>query len=185
MEHGYKDTLIPKKNLTSIEKGYDTDYASTSKLPTSRLPLQNPFKGKILRKTNGIINENPYYKELNKKTINSSSSTAELSDGKIIRKSDIAIPKSNSSKIRSFKGNSSFPYFPKHNVEVGQKLEKPRRQNKPRILQPRTRHQLESGSSDNNTRTRVSRPSSNLLEDNLPDQRREQLLHVTLPRTNL
>ena len=92
--------------------------------------------------------------------MNSFSSTVELSDGKIIRKSDIAIPKSNYSKIRSFKGNNSFPYFPNHKVEVGQKREKPRRQNKPRILQPRTRHQLESGSSDNNTWTRVSRPSS-------------------------
>ena len=44
----------------------------------------------------------------------------ELSDGKIVRKLDFAIPKSNSSKIRSFKGDISFPYFPNHIVEVGE-----------------------------------------------------------------
>ena len=43
VEDGYKDTLISKKNLTSAEKGNDTDYPSTSKLSTSRLPLQSPF----------------------------------------------------------------------------------------------------------------------------------------------
>ena len=160
MEDAYKDTLIPRKNLTLTEKVYDIDYASTSKTPTSRLPLQSPFKGKTLRKTIEIINGNPNYKELNKKIMNSSSSTVELSDGKIVRKSDIVIRKSNSSKIRSFKGNVLFPHFPNHNFEVGQKGMKPRRQNKPRILKPRTRHQIESGSSDNNTRTRVLRPSS-------------------------
>ena len=29
VKDGYKDTLIPKKNQPSTEKGYDTDYAST------------------------------------------------------------------------------------------------------------------------------------------------------------
>ena len=43
VEDGYKDTLISKKNMTPAEKGYDTDYPSTSKLSTSRLPLQSPF----------------------------------------------------------------------------------------------------------------------------------------------
>ena len=56
VEDAYKDTLIPKKNLTSTEKGYDTDYASTAKTTTSRLPLQSLFKGKILRKTNERVN---------------------------------------------------------------------------------------------------------------------------------
>ena len=92
--------------------------------------------------------------------MHSSSLTVELSDGKIVRKSDIALPRSNSSKIRSFKDHILFPHFPNHNVEIGEKRKKPRRMNKPRMLQPRTRHLIESGSSDNNTRTRVSRPSS-------------------------
>ena len=82
-----------------------TDYATTSKTLTDRVPLQSSLKGKILQKTNGTINRDPFYKELNKRIINSSTSTVELSDGKIIRKSDIAIPKSNSTKIRPFKGN--------------------------------------------------------------------------------
>ena len=177
--------LISKKtsdlpSLTPSEKGYDTDYASTSKSPTSRLPLQSLFKGKILWKTNGSINENPFFKELNKKIINSSSSTVEQCDRKINRKSDIAIPQSNFSKIRSFKGNISFPYFPNHNVEVGQKCEKPRRQNKPRKLQPRIRHQIELGSSDNNKRTRVSRPSSKSTRRQPPQTKK-----VTTPTSYL
>ena len=105
LENGYKDNLIAKKNQAPSEKGYDTDYAPTSKTHTDRIPLQSPFKGKILRKTNGTINRDLFYKELNKRIINSSTSTAELSDGKLIPKSDIAIPKSNSTKIRPFKGN--------------------------------------------------------------------------------
>ena len=52
VEDGYKDMLIPKKSLTPAEKGHDTDYASTSKPSSSRAPLQRPFKGKILPKTN-------------------------------------------------------------------------------------------------------------------------------------
>ena len=86
-EDGYKDNLIWKKNQPASEKGYDTDYAATSKTHTDRVHLQSPFKG-VLRKTNGTINRDPFYKELNKRIINS---TVELSDGKIIRKSDIAI----------------------------------------------------------------------------------------------
>ena len=159
VEDGYKDTLIPKKNLTPAEKDYDTEYASTSKRSSSRTPLQSPFKGKILRKTNESINGNPFYKELNKKIINTSSTIVGLSDGQIIRKSDIAIPQSNSSKIHCFKGNISFPYFSNHDVEVSQKREKIWRENKTRKQQPRTRKHVELGSSDNNTRTRVSRPS--------------------------
>ena len=85
--------------------------------------------------------------------------TVELSDGKIIRKSDIAIPISTSTKIRPFKGNISFPYFPNSNVEVGQKQEGTTR--KPRTKKPtnkRTR-QLDPTSSDNLARTRISGPS--------------------------
>ena len=91
VEDGYMDTLIPKKNLAPTEKRYDADYTSTSKTAITRIPKQHPFKGKILRKTNGSINGQPVYRELSKKIINSSTSTVELSDGK----TDIAIPKSN------------------------------------------------------------------------------------------
>ena len=85
LEDGYKDDLVAKKNQTPIEKGYYTDYASSSKIKSDRIPLQSPFKGKILRKTNGNINRDCFYKELNKRIINSSTSTVELSDGKIIQ----------------------------------------------------------------------------------------------------
>ena len=131
-EDGYKDNMISKKNQQASEKGCDTDYAATSKSHTDRIPLQSLFKGKILRKRNRTINRDPFFKELSKSIINSSISTVQLSDGKIIRKSDIAIPKSNSTKIRSFTGNFSFPYFPNINVEVGQKHESSRRQSKSR-----------------------------------------------------
>ena len=159
-EDGYKDGLISKKNQSPSEKGYDTDYATSLKTLTDRVPLQSPFRGKIPRKTNGTINRDPFYKEHNKRIINSSTSTVELSDGKIIRKSDIAIPKSNSTKIRPFKRSISFPYFPNSNAEVGQKHESSRRKSKPRKPQPKTRKQVELGSSDNLTKTRVSRSSS-------------------------
>ena len=144
-----------KKNQTPTENGYDTDYASSSKTKTDRITLHSPFKGKILRKTNGNINRDCFYKKLNKRIINSCTSTVELSDGKIIRKSDIAIPKSISTKIRPFKGNICFPYFPNSNVEVGQKQEWTRRKPKPRKPHPKTRKQVELASSDNLTRTRV------------------------------
>ena len=159
-EDGYNDGLISKKNQPPSEKGCDTDEATTSKTLTDRVPLQGPFKGKILRKTNGTINRDPFYKELNKRIIISSTSTVELSDGKIIKKSDITIPKTNSTKIRPFKGNISFPFFLNSNVELGQKHESSRRKSKPRKPQPKTRKQVDLGSSGNLTRTRVSGSSS-------------------------
>ena len=76
MGDGYKYTVIPKKNQTSLEKGYESDNPSPSKTSSSRLPLQNPFKGKLLWKTN----KNPFYKELKQKTLNTSSTTVKLSD---------------------------------------------------------------------------------------------------------
>ena len=75
LEDGYKEGLIAKKNQTPTEKGYDTDYTSSSKITPNRLPIKSPFKGKILRKTNGNINRDCFYKELNKRIINSSTST--------------------------------------------------------------------------------------------------------------
>ena len=152
--------MVPNKNQTPIEKGYDTDYASSSKIKSDRIPLQSPFKGKILRKTNSNINRDCFYKELNKRIIKSNTSTIELSDGKIRRKSDIAIPKSTSNKIRPFKGNISFPFFPNPNVEVGQKQEGSRRKPKPKKPMPSTRKQVELVPSDNLTRTCVSGTSS-------------------------
>ena len=111
IEDGYKDILISKKNQSPVEKGYELDYPPASKPSSSRLPLQSLFEGKLLRKTKKSINGNPFYKQLNQKIIIASKSTVELSDGKIIRKSDIAIPKSYSSTIRSLRGNISFPSF--------------------------------------------------------------------------
>ena len=156
LEDGYKDDLIAKKNQNPTEKGYDTDYASSSKITSNRLPIKSPFIGKILRKSNGNINRDCFYKELNKKIINLSTLTVELSDGKIIRKSDIAIPISTSNKIRPFKGNISFPYFHNANVEVGQKQEGPTR--KPRSKKPTKKmtRQLDPTPSDNLTRTLIS-----------------------------
>ena len=148
--------MVAKKNQSPIEKVYDTDYASSSKIKPNRLPIKSPSKSKILRKTNGNINRDCFYKELNRRRINSSTSTVELSDGKIIRKSDIAIPISNSNKIRPFKGNISLPYFLIPNVEVGQKQEGSRRRSKTKKPMPRTRKQVELVPSHNLTRTRVS-----------------------------
>ena len=159
-ERANKYELVAKKNLTPAEKGYDTDYAPSSKTKSDRRPLQSPFRGKLLRKTNGNINRDCFCKELSKRNINSSTSTVELSDRKIIRISDTVIPKSNSSKIKPFKGNISFPYFPNSNVEVDQKQECLRRKPKSRKPHPKTRKQVELASSDNLTRTRVSGPSS-------------------------
>ena len=127
IEDGYKDSLNSKKNQSPVEKGYESDYPTDSKPSSSRLTLQSPFKEKILRKTKKSINGNPFYKLLFQKIINVPKSTVELSDGKIIRKSDIAIPKSNSSTIRSFRRITSFPSFPLFDFQVGaRKTSKPK-----------------------------------------------------------
>ena len=125
------------------------------------MPLQSPFKYKILPKTNKSINGNPFIEEFNQKIINASSTTVELSDGKTIRKSDMAIPKLNFSKIRSFKTNILFPYLPNSNVEVSPRRAKLWKSNKPKKQQPKTGNRKELGTSDNNTSKRVSRPSTN------------------------
>ena len=130
VEDGYMDTLIPKKNQTPIDKGYASDYPSPSKPSSSRMPLQSPITSKILRKTKMSINGNPFYIEFNQNVISTSRTTVELSDGKIIRKSDIVVPKSNSSNIRSFKGNISLSYFLNPNVEVGPRCTKLQKSNK-------------------------------------------------------
>ena len=132
IEDGYKDSLVPKKNQSPFEKGYDSDHLTTPKPSSSRVSLNRPFKGNLIRKINGSINGNPFYKQLGQKIINSTKSTVELSDGKIIRKSDIAIPKSKSSTIRSFKGNISFPSFSNNALQVG-----PRKTNKSKPQQTR------------------------------------------------
>ena len=132
IEDGYKDFLVPKKNQSPLEKGYNSDLPTTSKPSSSRVSLNSPVKGNLLRKTNGSINKNPFYKQLGQKIINSTKSTVELSDGKIIRKSNIAIPKSKSSTIRSLKGNISFPSFSNSDLQVG-----PRKTNKAKTQQTR------------------------------------------------
>ena len=132
IEDGYKDSLVPKKNQSPLEKGYDSDHLTTPKPSSSRVSLNSPFKGNLLRKTNGSINGNPFYKQLGQKIINSTKSTVELSDGKIIRKSDIAIPKSKSSTILSFKENISFPSFSNIDSQVG-----PRKTNESKPQQTR------------------------------------------------
>ena len=43
---------------------------------------------KTLRKTKGSINGYPFYKQLNQRVISATKTTVELSDGKIIRKSE-------------------------------------------------------------------------------------------------
>ena len=88
IEDGYEHNLIPKKTSPHWRKGYESEYPSASKPSSSRLPPQSPFKGETLRKTKGSINGNPFYKQLNQKVISASKTTAELSDGKIIRKSE-------------------------------------------------------------------------------------------------
>ena len=45
LEDGYKDDLVAKKNQTPTKKGYDTNYASSSKIKPDRLPIKSPFKG--------------------------------------------------------------------------------------------------------------------------------------------
>ena len=132
IEDGYKDSLVPKKNQSPLEKGYDSDHLTTPKPSSYRVSLNSPFKGKLLQKTNGSVNGNPFYKQLGQKIINSTKSTVELSDGKIIRKLDIAIRKSKSSTIRSFKGNISFPSFSNIDLQVG-----PRKTNKSKPQQTR------------------------------------------------
>ena len=52
IEDGYKYCLVPKKNQSSLEKGYDSDHPADSKPSCSRVSLNSPFKGNLLRKTN-------------------------------------------------------------------------------------------------------------------------------------
>ena len=79
----------------------------------------------------------------------------ELSDGKIIWKSGIAIPKSKSSTIR-FRGNISFPSFTNSDFQVGsRKTSKPKPQQTQKTGS-KTRRQLELATFDNNKRTRVT-----------------------------
>ena len=137
-----------------------------------------------LKKYPSTINGDPFHKELNRSIINPSTSTVQLSDRKIIRKSEIAIPKSNSTKIRPVKGNISFTYFTNNIFEVGQKHESSRRQSKPRKPQPRTRKQVEIGPSDNLTRTRVSRPSSKSTRRQTRQSKKTTTPQVILLRMN-
>ena len=50
LEEGYKDGLIAKKNQTPTEKGYDTDYASSSKITPKDYQSKVPSKVKSFGK---------------------------------------------------------------------------------------------------------------------------------------
>ena len=143
IEDGYKDSLVPKKNQSPLEKGYDSDHPTASKSLSSRVSLNSPFKGKLLRKTKGNVNRNAFYKQLGQKIINSSKSTVELFDRKVIRKSDIAIPKSKSSTTFLFIGNISFPSFINPDLQVGLRRTNKTKPQQTRKLGPKTRQQIE------------------------------------------
>ena len=143
IEDGYKDSLTPKKDQSTLEKGYDSDHPTASKPSSSRVSLNSPFKGKLLRNSNGSKNGNPFFKQLGQKIIISSKPTVELSDGKVIRKSDIAIPKSKSSTTRSFRGNISFPSFINPDLQVGSRKTNKTKPQQTRKLGPKTRRQIE------------------------------------------
>ena len=80
---------------------------------------------------------------MGQKIINSTKSTVELSDGKTIRKSDIAIPKTKSSTIRSIKGNISFPSFINIDLQEGSRKTNKTKSQQTRKLGPKTRRQIE------------------------------------------
>ena len=143
IEDVYKDCLVPKKNQSSLNKGYDSDHPTASKPSSSRKSLNTPFIGNLLLKTNRSINGNLFYKQLGQKIINSTKSTVELSDGKINRKSDITIPKSKSSTIRSFSGKISFPSFINTDLQVGPRKTNKTKPQQMRKLGPKTRRQIE------------------------------------------
>ena len=159
IEDGYKDCLVPKKNQSPLEKGYDSVHPTSSKPSSSRVSLNSPFKAYLLRKTNGNINGNSFYKQLGQKIINSTKSTVELSDGKIIRKSDIAIPKSKSSTIRSFRGNISFPSFINTDLQVGPRKTNKTKPQQTRKLGPKTRRQIELPTPVNTRSRGINQPT--------------------------
>ena len=99
------------------------------------------------------------FKRINQKIINASKTTVELSDKKIIRKSDIALTKSSSSTTRSFSGNISFPLLPNPGFKVGFKKTIKSKSQPMRKTGPKTRLQTELANSDSNTRTRMANPS--------------------------
>ena len=66
---GYKDTVIPEKNQSPLEKGYESDYSSHSKPSSSRMPLKSPFKGTIFRKTNESIDGNLFLQRAESKKL--------------------------------------------------------------------------------------------------------------------
>ena len=163
VEDGCKDTKIPKKNQFPLEEGYESDYLSPSKPSSSRMPLQSRFLGNILHKTKENINGNLFCKTLNQKNVKASKTTVEFSNGQIIRKSDVAFPKSNLSNIRticSFRRKISFLLFPDSDFEVGSKRTKKAKRATTRKIGPKTRLQTELAASDNDTNTSVSKPSA-------------------------
>ena len=111
IEDGYKDSLVPKKNQSLLEKGYDSDHPTTPKPSSSRVSLNSPFIGNLLRKDNGSINRNPFYKQLGQKTINSTKSTVELSDEKSLENRTSPFQSLNLLQSVHSKEISLFPLF--------------------------------------------------------------------------
>ena len=61
VEDGYKDTEITKKNQTSLEKGYESDYPSPSK-PSSKYPFKVHSKVESFGKHGRTSMEIPFTK---------------------------------------------------------------------------------------------------------------------------
>ena len=172
LDDGYRVIMIPKKPVP-IGGRVRVGYPSPSKPSSYRLPLQSPFKSKILRKTKGSITGNLFYKELNQKIISASKTAIELSDEKIIKKSDISLPKSNSSTTRSFRRNICFPLLPNLDFDVGSKKTTKSKPQPLRKAGPKTRMKTELATYDNNTTTRVSNPSTKPTKSR-PTRNKEQ-----------
>ena len=106
----------------------------------------------------------------NRKTREQKRTTVELSDGKII---------TNSACIRSFRGNIYFRLLPKPDFEMSSKRTI---RKKPTIFRkqgPKLRLQIEEATSDNDTRTRDSKPSLKPLEFNHDHTRNPPQAQVT------
>ena len=88
-----------------------------------------------------------------------STSTIELSDGKKFKNRISLSLNQNRPTLDHIKA-IFYPYFLNPNVEVGRKRENSRRQIKHRKPQPRTRHQVELGSSEKMTNTKPSSKST-------------------------
>ena len=134
--------MIPQKSIATGKK-------KTNR--TAHTPQNNPRQGchsGIFSKVKPSENKKkhqryPLLQKTESENRNTSNSTVELSDGKIIRKSDIASLKSKSSQIRSSSGNISFPFFSSLDIEVDMKGSNQRKTPTSKKCGPKTRKQIE------------------------------------------